>query len=436
MGKYRVPALLLSVLLAGSLLALPAGAAGELLAFRRDAPAFADTAGTPYADAVETVYEAGLLNGYTAGAFGPEDALTPAQLVTACARLHSHLTGESLPAPAAGEAWYDAAYRYLAAAIDYQGLYDPEAGRYLGGGDGAQTPEERETALRASFHPTKYPAQLRMLALLLDETLAAASVTLPEINEISALVNVRDWDYPGSEGAAVCGLCRAGVLTVEDEYGTVDLYGDVTRGELAVVLARVLDPDLRETYAVEPFDLCADVLDLDGGTPALTVGGQTVTVEELAQELCLALRQNALENPESPDPELALTIAVTEIREDLAIDALAEAYRLNITEDTVRAAYGELPAGYEGVSRAGWLWEFRHELLHEELYRIFYLDLCGASLPEEEALYCNTAVDAALGEALAAVRPAAEDVTLSPALESLDWDAVLERLLDSPFADL
>ena len=45
-------------------------------------------------------------------------------------------------------------------------------------------------------------------------------------------------------------------------------------------------------------------------------------------------------------------------------------------------------------------------------------------------------MDAALGEALAAVRPAEEDVTLSPALESLDWGAVLERLLDSPFADL
>ena len=436
MGKYRVPALLLSVLLAGSLLALPAGAAGELLAFRRDAPAFADTAGTPYAAAVAAVYEAGLMNGYTAGSFGPEDALTPAQLVTVCARLYSRLTGEPLPAPAADEAWYDTAYRYLAEAIGYQGAYDPEAGRFLGGGDGAQTPEEREIALRANFHPTKYPAQLRMLALLLDETLAAVGVTLPEINGIPALVNVRDVDYPGSEGAAVYTLCRAGVLTVEDEYGAVDLYGTVTRGQLAAVLARVLDPELRETYTVEPFDLCADVLGLPGETPALTADGQTVTAEELAQELCLALRQNALENPEDPNPELALTIAAAEIREDIAIDRAAQQKNLTVTENTVRAAYGELPAGYEGVSRAGWLWEFRHELLHEELYRILYLDLCGSALPEEEALYCNSAVDAALGELLAAVRPAAEDVTLSPALESLDWDAVLERLLDSPFADL
>ena len=435
MRKTRVSALLLAALLSLSL-SLPAAAAGKLLSAQRGAPAFADTAGTPCADAVEAVYGAGLLNGYTAGSFGPEDALTPAQLVTVCARLHSRLTGETLPAPAAGEAWYDAAYRYLAAAIGYQGVYDPKAGRFLGGGDGAQTPEAQESALRANFHPTKYPAQLRMLSLLLDETLAAAGVTLPEINGISALVNVRDWDYPGSESAAVYDLCRAGVLTVEDEYGTVDLYGTVTRGDLAMVLARVLDPALRETYTVEPFDLCADVLGLEREAAVLTVDGRTITAEELAQELCLALEQNVREDPEDPDPELALTIAVTEIREDLAIDALAEAYRLNITQDTLSAAYGGIPAGYEGVSHNGWLWEFRHELLHEELYRIFYLDLCGASLPEEEALYCNTAVDAALGEALAAVRPAAEDVTLSPALESLDWDAVLERLLDSPFADL
>ena len=45
-------------------------------------------------------------------------------------------------------------------------------------------------------------------------------------------------------------------------------------------------------------------------------------------------------------------------------------------------------------------------------------------------------MDAALGEALAAVRPEADQAVLAPALADLDWDAVLERLLDSPFADL
>ena len=154
----------------------------------------------------------------------------------------------------------------------------------------------------------------------------------------------------------------------------------------------------------------------------------------MAQELCLALRQNALENPENPDPQLALTIAVAEICEDLAIDQVAAERQLTVTEETILSAYGELPAGYEGVSRNGWLWEYRHELLHQELYRIYYLEICGQA-PAEESLPCNEEVDAALGEALAAVRPEADQAVLAPALADLDWDAVLARLLDSPFAD-
>ena len=145
------------------------------------------------------------------------------------------------------------------------------------------------------------------------------------------------------------------------------------------------------------------MLGLEGETIALTVDGQTVTVEEIC--------------------------------EDLAIDRVAAERQLTVTEETILSAYGELPAGYEGVSRNGWLWEYRHELLHQELYRIYYLEICGQA-PAEESLPCNEEVDAALGEALAAVRPEADQAVLAPALADLDWDAVLERLLDSPFADL
>lgn len=436
MRKSSFLSLAAALLLTVSLLPLPAQAAEtQLLPAVREAPAFSDTTGTEYADAAALVYEAGLMDGYTASAFGPEDPLMPQQLVAVCARLHSRLTGGSLPAPAEGEAWYEPSYRYLAAAIDYQGTYDPLAGAYLGGGDGTLTGEEQVNALRAVLNPGKSPVRQGMLAGLLGQTLEAAGVSLPQLNEIPALVNVQRQEYPGSESAAVYNLCRAGVLTVMDSYGSFDLYGQATRGQFAAILARVLDPALRTAYTVEPFDLCADVLGLEGETIALTVDGQTVTVEEMAQELCLALRQNALENPENPDPQLALTIAVAEICEDLAIDRVAAERQLTVTEETILSAYGELPAGYEGVSRNGWLWEYRHELLHQELYRIYYLEICGQA-PAEESLPCNEEVDAALGEALATVRPEADQAVLAPALADLDWDAVLERLLDSPFADL
>lgn len=436
MKRTGILALALGVLLTCALPPASARAAEDrLLEAVREAPAFSDTAGTAYADDAALVYEAGLMNGYTASAFGPEEPLMPQQLVAVCARLHSRLTGEPLPAPAEGEAWYEPAYRYLAEAIDYQGIYAPLAGAYLGGGDGKLAGEEQVNALRAVLNPGKFPVQQRMLASLLDQTLEAAGVSLPQINGIPALVNVQRQENPGSESAAVYDLCGAGVLTVEDSYGSFDLYGQATRGQFAAILARAIDPALRAAYTVEPFDLCADVLGLEGETIALTVDGHTVTAEELAQELCLALRQNALENPENPDPQLALTIAVEEICEDLAIDRVAAERQLSITEETILGAYGEIPAGYEGVSHNGWLWEYRHELLHQELYQIYYLEICG-QVPAEESLPCNEEVDAALGEALAAVRPEAETAVLSPALADLDWDAVLARLLDSPFAYL
>ena len=439
MRKSPLLSLAAALLLAVNLLPFPALAAGKSDAQgpTDSAPhraAFADTAGTAYGDAAEAVRDAGIMIGYTETDFGAEDPLMPQQLAAVCARLHSHLTGESLPVPAGGESWYDPYYRYLAEAIGYQGVYDPLAGEFLGGGDGAQTPEEQETALRASLNPGKSPILQWQLALYLCETLEAAGGDLTPVNDIPSLVNVAWQDYPGSDSAAILTLCRAGILAAGED-GFFDRSAAVTRGELAAALARVLDPSLRVTEAPEPFDLCADVLGLDGRTVAMTVDSQTVTVEEMAQELCLALHQNALENPENPNPQLALTIAAAEICEDLAIDRLAAERQLTITEATIRSAYGEIPAGYEGVSRSGWLWEYRHELLHQELYRIFYLDICGQA-PAEEALPCNTEVDAALGEALAAVRPAVESVTLSSALENLNWDAVLARLLDSPFARL
>ena len=397
--------------------------------------AFSDTAGSAYETAAEAVRDAGIMIGYTETDFGAEDPLMPQQLAAACARLHSRLTGEPLPAPAGGESWYDPYYRYLAEAIGYQGVYDPLAGEFLGGGDGAQMPEEQTDALRAVLNPGKFPIRQWQLALYLCETLEAAGGDLTPINNIPSLVNVAWEDYPGSDSAAILTLCRAGILTA-DESGLFDRSAVVSRGELAIVLARVLDSSLRITEAPEPFSLCEDVLGLDGEAAALTVDGQTVTAEELAQELCLALLQHARENPDAPNPEAALAIAAAEICEDLAIDALAAERQLTITEDTIRSAYGEIPAGYEGVSHNGWLWEYRHELLHQELYRIFYLDICGSAPDAAEAIPCNTEVDAALGEALAAVRPAVEDAVLSLALSDLDWDAVLERLDSSPLADI
>ena len=76
MRKSSFLSLAAALLLTVSLLPLPAQAAEtSLLPAVREAPAFSDTTGTEYADAAALVYEAGLMDGYTASAFGPEDPL-------------------------------------------------------------------------------------------------------------------------------------------------------------------------------------------------------------------------------------------------------------------------------------------------------------------------------------------------------------------------
>lgn len=202
----------------------------------------------------------------------------------------------------------------------------------------------------------------------------------------------------------------------------------VTRGEAAVILARVLRPALRESYSILPFDLCADVLGVDGKSPALTVEGETITMEQFAQELCLALRQNALESPDAPEPEAALAAAVEEIQEDVAIDRLAAKHHLLMSERKISDTYGSIPAGYQGVTREGWLWEYGHSLLHQELF-LLYQAQSGPAVSDGE-----TQGELLFDAALDAARP--KDASLSPILTEMDWDAVLERLLSSPFRAL
>ena len=57
-------------------------------------------------DAVDTVCQAGLMQGRSDGSFGPASPLTHAQIVTVCARLHSLLTGgDGVIESAPGEPW-------------------------------------------------------------------------------------------------------------------------------------------------------------------------------------------------------------------------------------------------------------------------------------------------------------------------------------------
>ena len=211
-------------------------------------------------DAVQTVCQTGLMQGRSDGSFNPSGALTGAHIVTICARLYDLLTGGDgvLPEPADGQSWYEPAYASLTSAF---GLDDSQA-----------------EALMDAYRPGQSPALRRNLVLLLGWTLQAADISLPAINQITMV--------PDCIEPTILSFYNAGVLTGSDQYGSFRGGEILNRGQAAAILARLADPAQRQTFTPEPFDLCADVLGVDGATVLLTVGGESVTAELFAYNLC------------------------------------------------------------------------------------------------------------------------------------------------------
>ena len=419
----RLSALAAAAVLSLSL-ALPAAAAEAsepLLAPVREAPAFSDTADTGYQEEIAAACAAGLMEPRSDGSFAPEAELMPEELVAACDRLcHALTDGDlTLPAPAEGEAWYVPYYRDLASHIDYRGEYDPTTRTWLGGGDGAQTPEERYDVLRWNFHAAKYPVRRYRLAQLLTLTLEAAGTELPAINHLTATADCRD--------SAEMALYRAGVLTGVDAWGAFDENRTVTRGELAAVLGRIADPSLRRRFTVKDFDLCAEVLGLEADTQAIAIEygdiAHELSAEVAADALCQALeiQQSRQESGAGTDLTQVVPQAVDTLKEDLALEVLARSLGVSVSEEEAQARAGAAE-GYRGLTQAGLAWKTYHELLWQRvLDHYFDHPAQGEALSAPDAMYRDL-------EALK------EEMTahIAPQLQEMDWASALARLEASP----
>ena len=202
--KKRVFALLVSLALAVSF-AVPAFAAE-----------FADVpAGSWYASGVSAVADGGIMTGTGAGKFSPSQTVSWAQAVTIAARLHAQQAGGSIEDPQEGDSWYDPAIRY---AKDHKLLPStcPE-------GAALQSPLTRKE-----------------LAYLLAQTgFSLADVNNGALTDVSSL--------PEEFTAAIETVAHGGVMSGKDG-GKFDPEGRATRAELAVTVARLLNPALRTTY--------------------------------------------------------------------------------------------------------------------------------------------------------------------------------------------
>lgn len=391
MCKRRFSALFLTLTLL--LCSLPVSAAeGDdwLVPKVQEAPVFTDMAGVWCEGAVQTVCEAGLMQGRSDGSFNPSGALTGAHIVTICARLYDLLTGGNgvLPEPAADQAWYDPAYESLTEALDYTGGLD---------------------ALRINLHPDKYPIRRWQFVELLDQTLTAADVSLPAINQITVL--------PDTTDTAVLKLCSAGILTGSDRYGTFRGNEYLNRGQAAAILARLADPAQRQSFTTEPFDLCADVLGVDGDTVLLTVGGERVTAELFAYNLCDSLCRG------DGSTQAALEDAIRDwCFYDAPFQFLAEelGMRLTAEEQTETEQAGRNSAGYLGMGAAYWQYKQSGVLLNGNLRMLYWEN----DWKTGEAAY-HQELDAVSRALLESAEP-------TTALTSLNLEAIKAKSENSP----
>lgn len=271
--RSRAGAALLALALTAAL-CLPAAAAesGRLLPSLRSYGGFADLKGSWCEPYVSTVYEAGLMEGTSSTAFQPNETLSCQAAVVLAARLHSLLTGgDGTFAPSSP--WYLSAQQYL---LDEDTeifslpwfVYSPE-----------------DLCTRAD------------LAELLYAVLAPLPDTLMPINTISAVPDSQDYE--------VQALYEAGILTGTDRYGIFRGGETVTRGETAAILARVIDPSLRRTFTLTPFDLGQVVLGVPGETVVETVDGYSVRSELLADLLLRTTAQYVEEHGDQAYPQYA-----------------------------------------------------------------------------------------------------------------------------------
>lgn len=172
-------------------------------------------AGSWYASGVSAVADGGIMTGTGNGRFSPTQTVSWAQAVTIAARLHAQQSGGSIADPAEDESWYDPALSY---AKDHKLLP-------------STCPEG--TALLD-------PLTRKELAYLLAQT----GFSLGDVNN-GALTDVSS--LPEEFTAAIETVAHGGVMSGK-QGGKFDPEGRATRAELAVTVARLLNPALRTTY--------------------------------------------------------------------------------------------------------------------------------------------------------------------------------------------
>ena len=348
------------MLLLAALAVLAAPALAEepetLLPHIRDGePGFADTQGVWCEENVKLCWQTGLLAGTSETTFQPSSPLSTAQVIVIAARLQDLLSGGTgvFREPAAGEAWYEPALEHYEKAIETANV--------------TLVPTLSETKEMLSYTDCG-SAPRRWFVQLLYGALEASGTELPAINEPVKI--------PDSDEHAVHVFYRTGILNGTDRCGRFRGTSDLTRGQAAAILARIIDPNQRLSFSqkdFEEYDLCRDILQLDPEMVLFTVEGKEYTVLQYAEDILSAAYTANHPMHGEPDPEGTLRDIRTFCYFTIAPVTLAESagIALTETEEANLLSTAREKDGYRGLSSDYWLWKDRVGLLKNKLEKYY-----------------------------------------------------------------
>lgn len=173
-----------------------------------------------YAESIKTAYELGLVEGKLGG-YSPDGYVTIAETIALACRLNSIYYTGAAEFNNGTDAWYDT---YVEYAVENDIINSDDYSNY------------NAYACRSQY------------AEILNSALPEKA--LPTINSVDDNV-IPDVDMNTQNADAIYALYRAGILTGNDETGVFTPNANILRSEVAAIVSRMADTNLRKNITLE-----------------------------------------------------------------------------------------------------------------------------------------------------------------------------------------
>lgn len=397
MKKQFLCAILAAALLSSSAAAYPEQA---ILSKKQDYKTpFTDVIGTESASAVQTCYESGLMNGTSKATFQPEQIMTNAQLLVTADRLYRSFHGEKWKSAASGEQWYLPFYNDLQKA-------------------GVELPYPLETPADAVLYAndaTSLWTFIHLMSAVIPEN------ALPAINDVASNT---DWNV--SED--IIRFYNAGILKSTDVYGSFPVNMEVSRGQAAILINRIIDPTQRlHLEPFLPFDQCRDVLQLDPETVLLTIDGTALTAEQISNFILQKITEGwgGKNGAQQMDIDAVKRDIITNCKRSLSTRFIGTELGLTISDEAkadAKKSVASMRKSTRGVREKGWLL-LEENMAWDSTVRAYYLNTYGF---EDSPMVAPRHFYADL-----LTRADHMVVEESPEFQALDWRAIADRAYHS-----